>query len=283
MALIDLHTHTTASDGIYPPAKLVDLAVAQGVTALAVTDHDTVGGLEEALDRAAERNLLLVPGIEFSIEFTGGSFHLVGLNIDHRNAELIEVTERLMKLRGTRISRMVDDLNGKGIAVSEEDVRAEADGKSLGRPHVVRALIKKGHGRDMEDIFRHFLVPGKPGYVKKEKITLPEAVRLIRGAGGIALVAHPVSLNFEKFTRFVPLLEEFMRQGVAGIEAYATMHDENQVGQFLKLAGKYGLAVSGGSDYHGDKQHEMLGYYGYSRTIPVENLQPLAERLGIVL
>lgn len=278
MDKIDLHTHTTASDGIYSPADLVDLAIDNGVTAMAVTDHDTVDGIGEALERAAQRGFRLIPGIEFSIDFKGGSFHLVGLNIDHRNGALLDVTRDLKKRRSTRIARIVEDLAGRGIGITEDDVIAESDGESLGRPHVARALIAKGYGRDMEDIFAHYLVPGKPGYVKKEKIQLAEAIRLIRGAGGIAIIAHPKSLNFERFSRFVPMLEEFVLQGVAGLEAYAAMHDESHVEQFLELAGKYDLVVSGGSDFHGDKC-EKLGYYSPTRTIPVEILNALIARM----
>jgi hypothetical protein len=280
MELIDLHTHTTASDGIYSPAALIDLAIEKGVRAMAVTDHDTVGGLAEALAHAEAKNFRLIPGIEFSIDFRGGSFHLVGMGVDHRNGDLLEVTEGLRKRRSTRISRIVEDLANHGIAVSEDEIIGEAGGESLGRPHVARVLIRHGYGRDMEDVFTRFLVPGKPGYVKKEKIQLPEAVRLIRGAGGIAIIAHPVSLNFEKFSRFVPMLEEFIRQGIEGLEVYAAMHDESHVDQFRTLAGKYNLVISGGSDFHGDKR-EKLGYYSPIRPIPAEILAPLQERIGI--
>ena len=281
MELIDLHTHTTASDGIYSPAALIDLAIEKGVGVLAITDHDTVGGLAEALGHAAEKKFRLIPGIEFSIDFRGGSFHLVGLGIDHRNGDLLEVTEGLRKTRSTRITRIVEDLGKHGIVVSEDEIIKEAGGESMGRPHVARVLIRHGFGKDMEDIFAHYLVPGRPGYVKKDKIQLAEAIRLIRGAGGIAIIAHPKSLGFEKFSRFVPMLEDFIRQGVEGLEVYAAMHDESYVDQFRTLAGKYSLVMSGGSDFHGDKC-EKLGYYSPIRTIPAEIFLPLRERMGTI-
>ena len=191
MELIDLHTHTTASDGIYSPAALIDLAIEKGVGVLAITDHDTVGGLAEALGHAAEKNFSLIPGIEFSIDFRGGSFHLVGLGIDHRNGDLLEVTEGLRKTRSTRITRIVEDLGKHGIVVSEEEIIKEAGGESMGRPHVARVLIRHGFGKDMEDIFARYLVQGRPGYVKKDKIQLAEAIRLIRGAGASRLSPTP--------------------------------------------------------------------------------------------
>jgi len=279
MTLIDLHTHTTASDGILSPSELIDRAIEEGCRAMAVTDHDTVGGLREALEHAAGKNIMLVPGIEFSIDFKGGSFHLVGLNVRYDDAVLLEVLRDLQEKRSTRVTRMVGDLLKHGINVREEEIIAESGGESLGRPHVARVLVRHGYARNMEDVFRHFLVPGKPGYVKKEKITLDEAITLIRHAGGIPLVAHPVSLDFKGFAAFETMLRDFIDRGIEGFEVYAALHDESQVEQFLSIARKYGLIVSGGSDFHGDKR-EKLGYYSPTRLIPPEIWPPLARRIG---
>ncbi len=280
--LIDLHTHTTASDGIYSPRELIDRAIEDGCRIMAVTDHDTVGGLPEAVEYARRKDFILVPGIEFSIDFKGGSFHLVGLNVDHDNVALQEVLDDLQKKRNARLAGMLDDLSKNGIIIREEEVIAEARGESLGRPHVARVLVRHGHARNTEDAFRHYLVPGKPGYVKKEKIALDRAHSLIKGAGGISIIAHPASLNFSDFSGFETILRDFIDRGIEGLEAYAPLHDESQVGQFLSLARKYNLLISGGSDYHGDKR-EKLGFYSPTRSIPLKIWEPLALRLNFPL
>jgi hypothetical protein len=280
MKKIDLHVHTTASDGVYTPRAIIDRAVSEGICALAVTDHDTVGGLPEAAEYADSLGFDLIPGIEFSIDYSGvpgASFHLLGLNIDFRDEELIAVTGALMKRRSERISRIVEDLAGHGIEIPEDEIVAEAAGESMGRPHVARVLMRYGHCGNMEEAFKNFLVPGKPGYVKKEKIALDEALRLIKKTGGVALIAHPISLNFGTFKKFVPILESMIKSGVEGIEAYSSMHDASQVSGFLDIAAKYGLLISGGSDFHGDK-HEKLGFYGPINPIPYEILSPLKNR-----
>ncbi len=276
----DLHVHTTASDGVYSPRAIIDLAVREGCSALAITDHDTVAGLPEAADYAKSLGVYLIPGIEFSIDYSsvpGASFHLLGFDIDFRDRELIEVTASLTARRSERITRIVEDLAGHGITIAEEEIVAEADGESMGRPHVARVLIRHGYCGSMEDAFKKFLVPGKPGYVKKEKISLDEALRLIKKTGGVAIIAHPISLNFGPFAKFVPILKNLMERGVEGLEAYASMHDASQVAGFVECAEKYGLLISGGSDFHGDK-HEKLGFYGPINPIPCEMLYPLKNR-----
>ncbi len=283
MKKIDLHVHTTASDGIHTPRAIIDRALSEGISALAITDHDTVGGLPDAAEYAASLDFDLIPGIEFSIDYSGApgaSFHLLGLNIDFRDEELITVTGALTARRSQRISRIVEDLARHGIVIPEDEIIAEAAGESMGRPHVARVLIRYGHCGNMEDAFRKFMVPGKPGYVKKEKIALDEALRLIRKTGGVAIIAHPISLNFGTFKKFIPILEGLVERGVEGLESYASMHDASQVSGFLELAARFGLLVSGGSDFHGDK-HEKLGFYGPISPIPYDILTSLKNRFKL--
>lgn len=272
--IVDLHTHTTASDGVYSPIQLIDLAVSKGVRTLAITDHDTVAGLPEALNYAAGIGFHLIPGIEFSIDYPNGSFHLVGLHIDHAHEGFIEATRWLVEERGKRIEKICDDLTRNGINVLLDEVLEEGGGESLGRPHVARVLIRKGYARDMAEVFQNYMVKGRPGYVKKAKIPFAEAISLINQSGGIPVVAHPVSLNFSSFRAFVPVIESMIDAGVRGIEVFASMHRDDEVEQFLEIAEMYGLAVSGGSDFHGDKQEE-LGYYGPGKLIPADILDPI--------
>jgi predicted metal-dependent phosphoesterase TrpH len=267
--MIDLHCHTTASDGIKTPSELIDFAIEKNVGILAVTDHDTVSGLEEAVNYAAGKEFVLIPGIEFSIDYQGGSFHLVGLYIDHRYQPLIEKTLHLQDVRDKRIYRIIDDLEKHNIEIPVEDVLKESAGGAIGRPHVARVLVKHGYANSINEIFKKYLVKGKPGYVKKERIKLDEAVSLIKGAGGISIIAHPVSLNYRSISEFEEILKGFIDAGVEGIEAYSSMHKNSEINDFIELAEKYNLIISGGSDYHGDKD-EKIGYYLPSKPIPYE-------------
>ncbi|MCX7677710.1 MAG: PHP domain-containing protein [Spirochaetes bacterium] len=278
--LIDLHTHTTASDGIFSPKDLIDYAVEIGCRVLAIADHDTVAGLESAIQYAAGKDIVLVPSVEFSIDYENGSFHLLGMNINHRDDMLLEAINDLQEKRSTRITRIVNDLKKHGIYIREEEIIAEAGGESIGRPHVARVLVRHGYARNIEDVFKKYLVPGKPGYVKKEKITLEQAIALIRHAGGKAIVAHPVSLNVSGYRQLDYELLRFREKGIDGIEVYATMHENDFIQHLLDFAGKYGLAISGGSDFHGDK-HEQLGFYGPPRKIPSAIWDPLSHILKL--
>lgn len=269
MNMIDLHCHTTASDGIKTPSGLIDYAIEKNVGILAVTDHDTVSGLEEAVNYAADKDIVLIPGIEFSIDYQGGSFHLVGLYIDHNYKPLIDKTVHLQDVRDRRIYRIIEDLERHGIEIPVEEVMLESAGGAIGRPHVARVLLKHGYANNINEVFKKYLVKGKPGYVKKERIKLEEAVSLIKGAGGLSIIAHPVSLNYRDMTQFENILKGFIDFEVDGIEAYSSMHKTSEISSFLELADRYKLIVSGGSDYHGDKD-EKIGYYLPSKPIPYE-------------
>ncbi|HNV48438.1 MAG TPA: PHP domain-containing protein [Spirochaetota bacterium] len=284
--IVDLHAHTTASDGIYAPARLVDLAIESGLRAIAITDHDTIDGLDEGLARAAERGFLCVPGVELSVEYEGGTFHLVGLSVDRRNRALCDTLEELKLIRSKRVDGIINDLNRHGIAITAEELHGVSGDTAIGRPHIARALIRKGYGTSMTEIFSKYLVRGKPGYVKKRKIAPSEAVRLITDAGGIPVIAHPISLNFKLFARFEEILDGLVAIGVRGVEAYASMHTPEEAERFAEIARSRGLLVTGGSDFHGDK-NERLGFYADGSPIPAEILADVenfgcAEPRGLV-
>jgi 3',5'-nucleoside bisphosphate phosphatase len=270
----DLHLHTTASDGIYSPSKLIDHAIAHGVSALAVTDHDTTDGLDEAIACAEEKGVSLVPGIEFSVEYPEGSFHLLGFYIDHGDPDLQRLIGTLKERRGTRIYRMIDDLASHGIDIPINEVLSISGG-SPGRPHVARVLVNHGHAPSVKEAFKNFLVKGKPGYVKKDKATFDDAVGCIIGAGGIPVLAHPISLECCDMGHFERLLEGLLRKGLRGIEVYASMHSEDEISAFLRIARGRGLLATGGSDFHGDK-NEKIGWYSDGFPIPYGTYEELA-------
>jgi len=267
MKAIDLHSHTTASDGIKTPIELIDFSIKNSIGALAICDHDTVDGLNEAVNYTKDKSLILIPGIEFSVQYSGGTFHLLGLNLDFTQKDLLSETVKLKKIRDNRIYKIIDDLNSNGIDITFEDVKEFNSGGAFGRPHVARALVKKGYSKNTKSVFEDFLVKGKPGYIKKEKITLERALELIKKAGGVSSIAHPATLNIP-MENFEEKLKGFVSIGVQGIEAYAHMHSNEDIAKYLSLAKKYNLLVTGGSDYHGDKD-EVIGFYGDERQIPV--------------
>lgn len=279
MKKIDLHTHTTASDGIYPPRALIDLARSNGLVAMAITDHDTVDGLGEALEYAASVGFRLFPGIEFSIDYDEGSFHLIGLNLDHGDASLINKIGFLTEEREKRAYRIIEDLHRHGIDIPIEEVLAESGGGSIGRPHVARVMVDRGYAASIKELFRSYLVKGKPGYVKKTRIAFREAVDLIHACGGIPVVAHPVSLECRDMDHFETLLRGFVDAGVEGIEAYAAMHTPEMAEAYRALGERYGLLITGGSDFHGDKD-EVIGYFRKGELIPPGILERLEERIS---
>ena len=279
MKKIDLHTHTTASDGIYPPRDLIDLAMRGGIVAMAMTDHDTVDGLPEAMAYSAKVGFKLYPGVEFSIDYDEGSFHLLGLNIDYANERLRRTVRDLAEHRATRAYRIIEDLKKHGIDIPIEEVLRAAGGGSMGRPHVARVMVDRGYASNIREIFQNYLVKGKPGYVKKVRIGFENAVELIRECGGIAVVAHPISLECRDMAAFEELLAGFVRAGVEGLEAYASMHTVEQAAEFSRIALKHDLVLTGGSDFHGDKD-EIIGNYRRENPIPIELYDKLESYLA---
>ena len=273
---IDLHTHSDASDGIYSPIQLIDYAKKNNITTLALTDHDTVAGISSAMDYAGKIGFDLVPGIEFSIDYSGGSLHLIGLYIDFQNSDLIDTVHSLQLVRENRVIKIIEDLNKHGIEISIEEITNESRGSSIGKPHIARAMMKLGYGNDVTEIFKNYMIKGKPGYIKKENIKLEEAVSITLKSGGIPILAHPISLNFKSFEQFESMLKDMVQVGVKGMEVYSSMHSKDEVNKFLTIAKKYKLIISGGSDFHGDK-NEKIGFYSEDDPIPIEIYDEILE------
>ncbi|HPI14688.1 MAG TPA: PHP domain-containing protein [Spirochaetota bacterium] len=265
--MIDLHTHTSASDGLLRPSRLVELAARQGVRTLAVTDHDTMDGVDEALASAAEHGIRLIPGIEFSVEYPSGSFHLVGLFVDHLSPAITAAVERLKAVRENRGGLIIAELENSGVSIPLEEVVAEAAGGALGKPHFARVMVRRGYAGSVEEVFERYLVDGRPGDVPKKKIPPSEAIGLVLEAGGLPILAHPSSLGLPSFEAFGELLDELRAMGLAGIEAYAALHTEEEVRRYEAIALGRGLLVSGGSDFHGEAG-ERPGYYRNGLPIP---------------
>ncbi len=280
--MIDLHTHSSASDGLLAPAHLVELAVRCGVRVLSVTDHDTVAGIDEAIKGAKGLPLRIIPGIEFSVDFPRGSFHLIGLYIDHTHPELTAAINRLKNIRDARGGLIIDALKEAGVDIPLHEVISEADGGSLGKPHFARVMVRHGYARSVEEVFERYLVNGRPGDVPKEKIAPAEAIRLVRAAGGLPVLAHPSSLEMPSIEAFENLLDELVPMGLMGIEAYASMNTGEDVRRYDAIARRRGLLVSGGSDFHGDHD-ERMGLYAENAPIPEGLIDEIDRWRGVII
>ena len=259
---IDLHAHTTASDGSLSPTELVANASGLGLAALAVTDHDTVAGLAEAQEAAQAVGLELIPGVELSVEDSEGRFHLLGYGFDTDNPELAETLIALRVARAERNTQMAEKMKELGLPVTMDDVRAEAgeDSEVIARPHFAQALIKKGIVSSVQEAFDRYLATGKPLYLPKQGLTAHEAIALLHRAGGIAVMAHP-GLVPQSASALAARVEHLTaNDGLDGLEAYYSQHSPADTERFLALAARLGLLVTGGSDFHGTpKPHVPLG------------------------
>lgn len=248
--MIDLHTHSTFSDGTDTPERLVDLGTAAGLTALALTDHDTVAGLPRFLARQSTTPTRLIPGIELSCRFLGRELHLLGLFVDPHDARFLRRLEGLWTRRESRNRAMAQRLAELGRPVALEQVRALAPGGLVTRTHFAQALVEEGHARTPREAFHRFLADEAPAHVPMEPLAPQEAATWIREAGGIAAVAHPGRFAGGRFL-WDQALPALQAQGIQALEAYYSEHAPHQERHFLHLAGDLGMAVSGGSDYHG--------------------------------
>ena len=280
---IDLHAHTTASDGSLSPTKLITQASGLGLAALAVTDHDTVGGLTEAQHAAQAVGLELVPGVELSVEDDKGRFHLLGYGFDTESLELAEKLAALRVARAERNEQMAKKMAELGLPVTIDDVRAEAgeDSEVIARPHFAQALIKKGIVHSVSEAFDRFLASGKPLYLPKQGLTAREAIALLHRAGGVAVMAHPGLVPQSASTLAARVESLTHDDGLDGLEAYYSQHSPADTERFLALAGRLGLLVTGGSDFHGTpKPHVPLGIVHSGSPASYTLLTALHERLA---
>lgn len=243
-AYVDLHAHSTASDGSRAPADVVREAQRVGLAAIALTDHDTLDGIAEATRTGAELGVRVVPGIELSAVEDDVETHILGLHLsDTRELEtrLVELRE----MRRSRAERIVKRLNELGVRIEFNAVLEQAAGGAIGRPHVARAMIAEGWAVDFRDAFERYLGNGKPAYVGKDRLTAADAIALIRRAGGLAVLAHPASGGTRE------RIEAFAREGLEGVEVRHPSHSSEDVARLTALVDHFGLVPSGGSDWHG--------------------------------
>jgi predicted metal-dependent phosphoesterase TrpH len=277
--VIDLHTHSSRSDGTDPPERIPELAAAAGCTAVALTDHDTLGGLAAAGRRAAELGVRLVPGCELSCAFRGTSAHVLVYFVEDGDGPL---QLELVRLRQDRIARnrlLADNLRRLGIPVTYDELVAEAAGEdSLGRPHVAAVLVRHGAAVSIPDAFDRWLAEGRPAYVSKARVTPAEVASLARQSGGVAVLAHPLSLGLGP-ADLSSAVAELADEGFAGIEAIYGRYTREQRSRLAELAQRFDLVATGGSDYHGTVKADLsVGTGQGDLRVPDDVLDQLAAR-----
>jgi len=268
---IDLHTHTTASDGLLPPERLVRLAKDAGVGILAVADHDTTDAVDPAMAEGRRLGVEVIPAVEINTDVDATEVHVLGYYIDHRQGWFQEFLTRLRDGRVNRAARMVEKLNALGIPVTFERVRAIAGG-AVGRPHVARALIEAGVVKSTEEAFERYIGRNGPAYIERMKVTPEEAVHVILKAGGIPVLAHP---GWGVREEMIPPL---VQGGLEGLEVYYPDHTPAMVTRFLEIAAQLHLLVTGGTDFHGGDLATRVGVG--SQYVPVDAVERLKERAG---
>lgn len=251
----DLHTHSTYSDGSLKPEELIEKAIRSGLDGIALTDHDTIAGVAEAVATAEKERFTFLPGIELTTDFGNSEAHILGYNFDYTNPQLLQKLDVILETRNERARLIIKKLNKARIPLSWEKVKAETNSRFIGRAHIYRALQSSGlipatAGREA---FGYYLGRNGVAYVPHQEITTFEAIRLIIEAGGIPVLAHPGRIADET------LILNLVENGLQGIEAYYPTHTAEQTEDYLKLAAKYKLIVTGGSDYHGAFNQTKLG------------------------
>jgi len=267
--MIDLHTHTTASDGQLTPSELIIQAKQIGLSAIAITDHDTIDGLDEAVRAAKDNSIIFIPGVEIEINHPyDGEFHLLGLGLKDYKGELNKKLSELKSFRIDRNHKIIKLMNREKINITYEDVAQFAGSKVIARPHFAKCLLNKGYVNNIDEAFKKFLNPGAPFYVRKENMNLDEAIKLIHNSGGKAIIAHPQSL-YLSWNKINNIFYSYKLLGLDGIEAWHSGNKKKDCTKFEKVASDLNLIVSGGSDFHDNNfKNRCLGLGAGERHIP---------------
>ncbi len=268
---VDLHLHTTYSDGRLTPEELIQIAAEQGIGVIAITDHDTVNGIEPAL-LATEcfPYITVIPGVEINTDVHQGEVHILGYFIDYKNQSLLNTLDSLRNSRKARAQKMLDKLSKLGIYIEWERILELADGGSVGRPHIAQALFEGQHVSTLQDAFERYIGRNGPAYAERDRLTPKEAVELIIKANGLPVIAHPASIK-----DLDQMIIDLKQSGLVGIEVYYDNYDKDTIERLSRLATKYDLIATGGSDFHGfEDDHETpLG----EASVPFECVQHLTS------
>lgn len=267
--MIDLHTHSTASDGTFTPAELAVEAHRADLSLFALTDHDTVAGVAEALQAGSTLGIRVLPGIEISVEWQPGELHLLGLGIDITNKTLCDLMQYAQEKRHQRNRKIIEKFDKAGIVIDEEKLAQVAGGAVIGRPHFAKYLVQEKKAKSIQDAFLKYLAKGRPFYIEKECLPLTEAIEAIKAARGVPVLAHPMSL-YLSWGKLPETIAQFKEQGLVGLEAW---HSGARYGECIRLqalAEELNLIVTAGSDFHGANRKDVhLGRT--ANNLPIED------------
>ena len=269
---VDLHSHSTASDGTASPAELVEKAAGVGLSALALTDHDTQEGVAEAVAAASTTDLELIPGTELSLNYEGGGMHLVVLWLEPGDGPLQSRLSDLRSGRNERNARIVQILSDMGLEISIDEVDEVAGGGSVGRPHIAAVMMKKGYVPDIRTAFDDWLGSDKPAYVSRPRMNPEEAIDLARQSGAVPVLSHPHTLGISRAEEMARLLDGLKDAGLIGLEAIYASYRRHEREGYADLARRFGLIPSGGSDYHGAYKPGLELGVGYGDLFVAESL-----------
>lgn len=256
MSEIDLHTHSTASDGSLTPANLIAQGKRKNIQALALTDHDTTNGLSEAIRAGEHLEVEVIPGCELSVDFSLGQMHLLGLWISLPAIELENHLQFLRDKRHGRNKKIVEKLNNQGVSIGYDDVLTVAGKGTVGRPHIARTLLQKGYVASIAEAFERYIGPSGSAYVPKTKLSPQQAISILKQVKATVILAHPFSLALSP-RQLEEELKKLIEMGLDGLEVYYSKHTREQTTAYLKLCKKYSLLVSGGSDFHGQAKPDI--------------------------
>lgn len=266
--LFDLHVHTNFSDGDYSPEEVVNKAVNKGLTGIAITDHDTVSGINIASKHAdTYNNFYVIPGIEFGTLYNDEEVHILGYFIDYKNSVLLDIIQRLKSSRMDRAIKIVAKLKELGMPIDIQDVLAYSSADNIGRPHIARALIGKNYVNSIQEAFDLYLERGKPAYCERYHLSIEETIQLIHSIDGISVLAHPGLLRDKSIINYA------IKEGVDGIECIHSKHTGIETDTFINIAKKNNLIITGGSDYHGNP--EILGDF----YVNLDDIPEMKERV----
>lgn len=274
--MIDLHVHTTASDGQYSPTQIIQKAHEKHLTIMAITDHDTIDGLEEGKKAAKEVGIRFVPGVELNINFPTGEFHLLGLGLKNPSDSLKNLLSELVKNRDCRNNQIIEKMQSEGVDITLDELYTDFPDTVIGRPHFAAELVKKKIVKTRQQAFDIYLAKGRKWYVERVGSNLDEAIVAIKDSGGVPVVAHPMSL-YLSWGKLPDVMKDFYNRGVMGLEAF---HPGARVSECLRLeelAHKIGYFVTGGSDFHGEqiRTDRRLGHTCGGKKIEVSLFDPL--------
>lgn len=269
MSKVDLHIHSSVSDGKFSPAEVVRKSLEAGLTVIALADHDNVDGIAPAMEAAKNfPRLKVIPCVEISTDVPQGEVHMLGYFIDYTQQELLTALEGMRTSRQKRAQGMIAKLANLGLTIEWERVKEIAGSGTVGRPHIAQALLEKGYIASIKEAFTRYMGWGGPAYVEREKMSPVEAMELILRAKGLPVLAHPLTINDPE-----AMIGELKANGLVGLEAYYNDYSLEQINKIISLANKYGLILTGGSDYHGldDSAETMIG----GATVPLEAAEQL--------